>query len=278
MVEAGFQLEDFFDLVKRGMRSIRNLTQALETMENLFDLWGAMEPMLKSTVPNLINYMDNLEQKGVFRTYSAMLEVRAKVAQHYPSEEITAMGDGFVVLLSLLKKLSKPEMIDFINRLMELPLGSIAGRQTGGRHGHALRHGLTKRPGRVWGWPWNSPRPWASSRPIRPGTAAPADIRRYQHTIPMQPNLLSSCRGGVSPPGRRDPATPGEGTTAGEGCFRAAVCSPLTFPPPPPPEGEREITCNSIGYRGRPERTGFQPVKGSRPGRETGKGFLIPLK
>ncbi|MGA8573681.1 MAG: DUF1641 domain-containing protein [Desulfobaccales bacterium] len=123
MVEAGFQLEDIFDLVKRGMRSIRNLTQALETMENLFDLWNAMEPMLKSTVPNLINYMDNLERKGVFRTYSAMLEVRAKVAQHYPSEEITAMGDGFVVLLSLLKKLSKPEMIDFINRLMEIPLG-----------------------------------------------------------------------------------------------------------------------------------------------------------
>jgi hypothetical protein len=108
MVEAGFQLEDFFDLLRRGLRSIRNLTQALEMMENFFDLWNATEPLLKSIVPNLIKYMDNLEQKGVFRTYSAMLEVRAKVAQHYPSEEIAAMGDSFVVLLSLLKKLSQP--------------------------------------------------------------------------------------------------------------------------------------------------------------------------
>ncbi len=123
MVEAGFQLEDFFNLLKRGLRSIRNLTQALEMLENLFDLWNAMEPMLKSTVPNLINYMDNLEQKGVFRTYSAMLEVRAKVAQHYPSEEIATMGDGFVVLLSLLRKLSQPEMIDFFNKMMEIPMG-----------------------------------------------------------------------------------------------------------------------------------------------------------
>jgi len=123
MVEAGFQLEDFFDLLKRGLRSIRNLTQALEMMENFFDLWNSMEPLLKSMVPNLINYMDNLEQKGVFRTYSAMLEVRAKVAQHYPSEEIASMGDGFVVLLSLLKKLSHPEMMGFINKLMDLPLG-----------------------------------------------------------------------------------------------------------------------------------------------------------
>jgi len=123
MVEAGFQLEDFFDLLKRGLRSIRNLTQALEMMENFFDLWNSMEPLLKSMVPNLINYMDNLERKGVFRTYASMLEVRAKVAQHYPSEEITVMGDGFVVLLSLLKKLSHPEMIGFINKLMDLPLG-----------------------------------------------------------------------------------------------------------------------------------------------------------
>ncbi len=123
MVEAGFQMEDFIALLKRGLRSIRNLTQALEMMENFFDLWNAMEPMLKSTVPNLIKYLDSLEQKGVFRTYSAMLEIRAKVAQHYPSEEISAMGDSFVVLLSLLRKLSQPEMIDFFNKMMEIPMG-----------------------------------------------------------------------------------------------------------------------------------------------------------
>ncbi len=123
MVEAGFQMEDFFDLLKRGLRSIRNLTQVLEMMENFFDLWNTIEPLLKSMVPNLIRYMDNLEQKGVFRTYSAMLEVRAKVAQQYPTEEIAVMGDGFVVLLSLLKKLSQPEVVGFINKLMDLPLG-----------------------------------------------------------------------------------------------------------------------------------------------------------
>ena len=65
--------------------------------------------------------MDNLERKGVFRTYAAMLEVRAKVAQHYHAEEITAMGDGFVLLLSMLKKLSDPQMMDLMNRILDLP-------------------------------------------------------------------------------------------------------------------------------------------------------------
>jgi len=123
MVESGFQLEDVFALMKQGMRSVRNLTKALEMMENLFELGNSVEPLLKSTVPNLINYMDNLERKGVFRTYAAMLEVRAKVAAHYDPEEMADMSDAFVLLLSMLKKLSDPQMIDFMNRILDLPMG-----------------------------------------------------------------------------------------------------------------------------------------------------------
>jgi uncharacterized protein YjgD (DUF1641 family) len=121
-VEFGFQLEDFFALLKRGLRSIRNITYALEQLENVVDMWKAMEPLLKSSVPNLIKYLDNLERQGVFRTYKAMLEVRAKVASHYGPEEIAAMGDGFVLILGILKKLSQPETVEFINRLFDLPL------------------------------------------------------------------------------------------------------------------------------------------------------------
>ena len=121
-LETGFQLEDLFALFKQGLRSVRNLTQALEMLENLLELWNCMEPLLKSTVPNLINYMDNLERRGVFRTYAAMLEVRAKVAAHYGPEEIATMSDAFVLLLSMLKKLSDPQMIDFMNRILDLPM------------------------------------------------------------------------------------------------------------------------------------------------------------
>ena len=122
VVESGFQLEDVFTLVKKAMRNVRKFTQAMEMMENAFELWDCLEPMMKSAVPQLINYMDNLERKGVFRTYAAMLEVRAKVAAHYDPEEIGDMGDAFVLLLSMLKKLSDPQMIDFMNRILDLPL------------------------------------------------------------------------------------------------------------------------------------------------------------
>jgi len=121
-VEFGFQLEDLYALMKQSLRSIRSLTYALKQLHTLIDLWQTTEPLLKSTVPALIDYMDGLEQRGVFRTYSAMLEVRAKVASQYGPEEISAMGDGFVILLSILKQLSHPEIVRFIGRLMEIPL------------------------------------------------------------------------------------------------------------------------------------------------------------
>jgi uncharacterized protein YjgD (DUF1641 family) len=123
VVESGFQLEDVFTLVKQAMRNVRKFTQAMDMMENAFELWDCLEPMMKSAVPQLINYMDNLERKGVLRTYAAMLEVRAKVAAHYDPEEIADMGDAFVLLLSMLKKLSDPQMIDFMNRILDLPMG-----------------------------------------------------------------------------------------------------------------------------------------------------------
>ena len=122
VVESGFQLEDVFTLVKKAMRNLRKFTQAMEMMENAFELWDCLEPMMKSAVPQLINYMDNLERKGVLRTYAAMLEVRAKVAAHYDPEVIGDVGDAFVLMLSLLKKLSDPQMADFMNRVLELPM------------------------------------------------------------------------------------------------------------------------------------------------------------
>lgn len=97
-VEAGFQLEDVFVLVKRLLRSIRNITYLLEQMENIIDLWCTIEPLLHSAVPKIIAFLDELEQKGVFRVYAAMVEVRGKIAKAYPPEDIAVMGDGFVSL------------------------------------------------------------------------------------------------------------------------------------------------------------------------------------
>jgi len=115
-IETGFQLEDLFDLLKTFLRSVNNINYTLQQLENIINLWHTAEPLMKSTVPKAISYLDDLEQKGVFRTYQAMLNLRAKVAQEYGPEQIEQMGDAFVFLIGMLNKLSDPKVRTMIEK------------------------------------------------------------------------------------------------------------------------------------------------------------------
>ena len=120
-VESGFQLEDLLVLMKRILRSVKDITFALDQLQNIIDFVNTLEPLLKSSVPKLINYLDDIEQKGVFRVIQAMLDVRAKVADAYSPEDIDQIGDVFVSLLGLAKKLSDPHAMAFIEKAAGIP-------------------------------------------------------------------------------------------------------------------------------------------------------------
>ena len=120
-VESGFQLEDLMVLLKRSLRSIKHVTFSLEQLENIVDFVDTIEPLLKSAVPQVINYLDDLEQRGVLRVITAMLDVRAKIAAAYSPEDIDEIGDGAVVALGLAKKLSDPKAAVFLEQMAALP-------------------------------------------------------------------------------------------------------------------------------------------------------------
>ena len=120
-VEASVQLEDILTLFKRMLRNVNNMTFALNQLENMVDFVTTIEPLLKSSVPKLISYLDELEQRGVFRIIQATLDLRAKIAATYSPEDIEQIGDGMVVLLGLAKKLAEPQAIAFLESFAELP-------------------------------------------------------------------------------------------------------------------------------------------------------------
>ena len=122
-VESGFQFEDLLTLMKRMLRSVNDVIFALDQLENIVDFVTTLEPLLKSSVPKLIHYLDDLEQKGVLRVIQAMLDVRAKIATAYTPEDIDQIGDVFVALLGLAKKLSDPQAMAFLEKAAEIPAG-----------------------------------------------------------------------------------------------------------------------------------------------------------
>ena len=120
-VESGFQLEDLLALMKRSLHSVKHLQFCLEQLENIVDFVLTIEPLLKSSVPQLINYLDDLEQKGVLRIIQSTLDVRAKVAASYSPEDVDQIGDGLVALLGLAQKLSNPQAQAFLGKMAALP-------------------------------------------------------------------------------------------------------------------------------------------------------------
>jgi uncharacterized protein YjgD (DUF1641 family) len=162
-VESSFQLEDLLALVKRFLRSVKHIQFSLEQLENIVDFVLTIEPLLKSSVPQLINYLDDLEQRGVLRIIQSTLDVRAKIAAAYSAEDIEQIGDGLVALLGLAQKLSDPQATAFLQKMAELPskvdldkakpigpfgmLGALSGKEA--RQGLGVLMELTKAMGNL---------------------------------------------------------------------------------------------------------------------------------
>jgi len=120
-IEADFRVEDMVFLIKKLMRNINNLNFALDQFKNLVDFTSTAEPLLKSSVPQLISYVDQLEQNGVFRLIRVGTEVLKKVGSTYSVEDMRQIGDGLVHLIGILKKLTSPAALELLDRAAELP-------------------------------------------------------------------------------------------------------------------------------------------------------------
>ncbi|MBI4644047.1 MAG: hypothetical protein HY790_03985 [Deltaproteobacteria bacterium] len=119
-VETGFQLEDVLHLLKRLLLSFRHIAWSLEQLENLIDWWQDMEPLLKIAVPHLVDKLDDLEQKGIFRINSAILNMYAKLASAYTTEDIEVIGDGFVRMHGIVRKFADPVVIQSLEAVVDM--------------------------------------------------------------------------------------------------------------------------------------------------------------
>lgn len=120
-VESDFLLEDLLFLIKNAMRNVNNFSFALDQMKNIIDFVENAEPLMKATVPQIIFYLSELEQKGVFNMMSAGVETLTKISETYTPDDIDQMSDGLVRLLGIAKKLTDPKALDLLDKAADIP-------------------------------------------------------------------------------------------------------------------------------------------------------------
>ena len=121
-VETDFQLEDLTFLLKKVLRNIRNMNWSIDQLKNLIDFLRTVEPLLKSTVPQAIAYLDMLEHQGVFEILASMLGVLQRIGQTYTPRDIDQIGNGLVDLVGVAKKLTAPQAVNLLHRAAEIPV------------------------------------------------------------------------------------------------------------------------------------------------------------
>jgi uncharacterized protein YjgD (DUF1641 family) len=119
-VESAFQMEDLGVLSKRMLRSVKDIIYALDQLENIIDLVTTAEPVLRLMVPQLIAYLNGLEERGVFRIIKATYDIRAKIATAYTAEDIDQIGDGLVAMIGIAKKFSDPQLLRLLENIAEI--------------------------------------------------------------------------------------------------------------------------------------------------------------
>jgi len=120
-VEADFQVEDLLHLTKKAMRNVGNFNFALDQLKNLIDFAMTAEPLLKATIPQLIFFLDELEQKGVLNMLRIAMDVMKKVAETHTAEEMEQIGEGVARLLGVATKMTTPRTLDLLEKAADLP-------------------------------------------------------------------------------------------------------------------------------------------------------------
>ena len=88
------------------MRNIRSINWSVDQLKNLIDFLRTVEPLLKSSVPQAIGYLDRLEHLGTFQLlaiffgrFFGLIEGEVKTFSFIPPSILLWVGGMLAMLL-----------------------------------------------------------------------------------------------------------------------------------------------------------------------------------
>jgi len=119
-VQEHVQIEDMLRLFKRLLRNTRNLEQMLDQMESFMELWQDIGPLSQDAFLTMMNYLNQMEQKGYFVFLQGGLEMMDKVVTSFVEEDIDQLGDNIVLILQTVKEMTQPEIMGMLSNTAQV--------------------------------------------------------------------------------------------------------------------------------------------------------------
>ncbi len=113
-----FALEDLLYLVKRLLRNTRMLYSLIEKLEGAMDLGNEIAPIGKQAFSNAVEALDQLERRGYFAFAQEGWNILDRIVTEFTEEDVRALGDNIVTILSTLRNMTQPEVLALANRAL----------------------------------------------------------------------------------------------------------------------------------------------------------------
>jgi len=117
-IGSDFQLEDMFFLVKRLLRDVNLLTDLLGRMEGAVELFDEVQVIGNQAFHQAVLELDRMEREGYFNFARSGYKVIQRIIEEFDEDDVNALGDNIVTILTTVKNLTQPEIMDLTNNAL----------------------------------------------------------------------------------------------------------------------------------------------------------------
>lgn len=124
-----FQVEDLAYLLKRVLRNTPLILTMFDRFEAIMGIADEAEQLGKQVFNYTILELDRLEREGYFGFAREGLTIFQKVVNEFSEEDVRALGDNIVTILTTLRKMTQPEIMALANNAVGAIQEDIPGSQ-----------------------------------------------------------------------------------------------------------------------------------------------------
>lgn len=111
-----FELRDLLYLLKRLLRDIPLLLNLLDRLESTAELLDEIQRLSKPAFNQTVHKLDELERLGYFKFARGGWNILNQIVTEFTEEDVKALGDNIVTILTTIKNLTQPEMMALTNQ------------------------------------------------------------------------------------------------------------------------------------------------------------------
>jgi uncharacterized protein YjgD (DUF1641 family) len=117
-IGSDFQIEDLLFLLKRLLRDTQLLVGLLDRLESSVELFDEIGVIGQQVFNQAVFQLDEMERKGYFAFAREGMNVFDRVVTEFSEEDVKALGDNIVTILTTVKNLTQPEIMELTNNAL----------------------------------------------------------------------------------------------------------------------------------------------------------------